>query len=175
MADSTLRVVKSPRWGLGVMTFALAALASGGTGLLVSHGTQQLQPPAARTPAPLVPSPATAPVVVDRAPGSVLLPAALPVGVAPPTSRIPVSTQPDAAIRAEEPQPPVPPARLVPPLVAPDAAPVVETPLEPAEHEVRPAPEKGKQDRAHERRLASERGADRGERNKGKGSGKHEG
>lgn len=66
------RVLYSPRFGFALTTLALAGLATTGTGLLVAHGTSQLQPPVshALVPAPL--PPALTPVLVDRAPGSLL-------------------------------------------------------------------------------------------------------
>jgi hypothetical protein len=63
------RVLQSPRVGFGLTTLALVGLASTGTGLLVSHGTSQLQPPVQHVVPTQAPPPLT-PVVVDRAPGT---------------------------------------------------------------------------------------------------------
>lgn len=67
------RAVTKPRLGVGVTTAALVALASGGTYLLVSHGASQLQPPSVKSlPQEQFRTPSPAPVVVDRAPGSLV-------------------------------------------------------------------------------------------------------
>jgi hypothetical protein len=72
------RVLQTPRVGFGLTTAALVALASGGTGVLVAHGTSQLQPPAPHL-LPSQPSspPTSAPVLVPGSPGSLALPPAL--------------------------------------------------------------------------------------------------
>ena len=138
MGDSqsfSARVLHSPRLGFGAATAALVALASSGTGLLVAHGTNQLQPPAPNLETPQSPSPAGAPVVVDRAPGSLALPPALLDGTAraihraltaaPRTTRRTVTAP---LVPAAPPEvvvvvpPVVPPVVVPPPVLDPDVS-----------------------------------------------------
>jgi hypothetical protein len=123
-----LPALKFSRVGIGVTTVALVALASAGTGILVSHGTKQLaQQPSQRVPsvapAPRVP-PTAPPVLVDRAPGSFAL---------PPVTLRPVQAPPVAGPPLPAPFAPLPgvvvPGAVVPPAVTPpDVAPPVVTP-----------------------------------------------
>ena len=107
-------------------TAALVALATGGTTLLVSHGTRELQPPAPVVAAPQVSPPGRAPVVVERAPGSLALPPAHVV--VPPVVELPPSVPVAEPPRADRPDHPVAPdvPVVVPPVVPP---PVVEPPV----------------------------------------------
>ncbi|MDP9182342.1 MAG: hypothetical protein M3P04_06145 [Actinomycetota bacterium] len=127
-APLSSRLLQSPRVGFGLTTLALVALASGGTSILVSHGTNQLQPDAPRVTPSRSPSPAAAPVLVERAPGS-LLPTSL-TGRRAPARPAPVSRSETVAPQVVEvvpPQPVVVPVPVVaPPVVAP---PVVEPPV----------------------------------------------
>jgi hypothetical protein len=131
------RVLQNPRVGFGVTTVALVALASTGTGLLVAHGTKQLQPP----PVISLPTPAVEagpPVLVPRAPGTLRPPVARPVVaprvVVPAAQPLPVlepvpAPTPDVTPVVEPPvvEPPVvPPPVVEPPVVPP---PVVEPPV----------------------------------------------
>jgi hypothetical protein len=126
VVDLPSRILQNPRVGLGVTTAALVALATGGTSLLVSHGTRQLQPVPPVAAAPQASPLAHAPVVVDRAPGSIALPPAHPAAVRPvasrPASDVPVA-RPDVPVA-----PPVeqPPSVTVPPVTEP---PVTEPPV----------------------------------------------
>ncbi|HUR51609.1 MAG TPA: hypothetical protein VMZ11_05760 [Mycobacteriales bacterium] len=134
MADTSpvLTPVKPSRIGFGVTTVALVALASASTGVLVSHGTRQLEPHAPQASVPLaLPRPAP-PVVVDRAPGSlapvpaVHRPADLPAPVqGPPVVVLPVLPVAPAVVPVVEP-PVVEPPVVEPPVVAP---PVIEPPV----------------------------------------------
>jgi hypothetical protein len=96
------RALSLPRISVGVTTAALVALASSGTGLLVTHSAQQLAvAPVTASAVPQAPAPAQ-PVLVDRAPGSLsalgraevetrrALPAVVP---APRAAAEPTSTQ----------------------------------------------------------------------------------
>ena len=123
MVDLPVRFLQNPKVVLGVSTAALVALATGGTTLLVSHGTRQLQPTAPVVAAPQVTTPPRAPVVVDRAPGSIALPR-VRVPVLVPAAQ-PVVPGPVVAPPAAEP-PVVEPPVVEPPVVEP---PVVEPPV----------------------------------------------
>lgn len=121
MVDLPSRLLTSPKVGLGVATAALVALATGGTTLLVSHGTRDLQPPAPVVAAPQPSPPGRAPVVVPRAPGSIALPPAHLV--VPPVPAPPAAVPAVAAPVEHTPRGPVvPPVPAVP-------APVVEPPV----------------------------------------------
>jgi hypothetical protein len=137
------RLLQSPRVGFALTTAALVVLASGGTALLVSHGTSQLQPAAPRSFPPRSASPAAGPVLVERAPGSfappqvhAIVPAAAPALLAaPPRSSISVQLLPPVPVPV--PVPPSAPAS-VPPALEPQAVapppvvalpPVVEPPV----------------------------------------------
>jgi hypothetical protein len=127
-----LPALKSSRLGFGVATVALVALATGTTGVLVAHGTKQLQPPAT-TAAPPVQLPGrTPPVVVDRAPGS----------LAPRPAQLPqpaqVPEQPVVAPPALSPAPPVEPPVVAPPVAPPVEGPPVEPPTVVVPPEVEP-------------------------------------
>lgn len=130
MADSSLpsRVLNSPRLGFGVTTVALVALASGGTGLLVAQGTKQLQPEAPQLAAPRTSTPPARPVVVDRAPGSLLLPPALVDGTARAIHRALVPAPRQARRTVTAPLVPASPPEVV---VVPPASepPVLEPPV----------------------------------------------
>jgi hypothetical protein len=114
--------------GFGLTTLALVGLASTGTGLLVAHGTSQLQPPVQHVVPPVPSPPALTPVVVDRAPGT----------FRPPVRVVTPVSLPDPGRGAVLPPPPAvaePPAVgpvVLPPVVLPPVAPpVVEPPVLP--------------------------------------------
>lgn len=125
MVDLPSRLLHSPKVGLGVATAALVALSTGGTMLLVSHGNHQLQPIAPVVAAPQAPLMPRAPVVVDRAPGTVAAPPTRAVVLRPAVVR-PQPPAP-AEVSPREPAPPV----LQPPVVQPPVLnpPVVEPPV----------------------------------------------
>ena len=129
MTDLPTRLLQSPKVGLGVTTAALVALATGGTSLLVSHGTRDLQPSAPVVAAPQVPGVPRTPVVVDHAPGSIALPPAHLVvrpRVVPPVPR-PVPAVAPPVVAPVQPPVVAPPA-VQPPVVQP---PVVQPPVAP--------------------------------------------
>jgi len=109
------RVLQRPLVGFGLATVALVALVTGGTGLLLSHGARQLQPPAPLAVAPVAPSAPSAPVVVRRPPGSIALPPPRVVG--------PVALGPVAPVVEPEPAAPVVGPPAAPPVVAPPVDP----------------------------------------------------
>jgi hypothetical protein len=161
--SSLLPALKSSRLGVGITTLALVALASGTTGVLVAHGTKQLQNPPRHTgPQTQAQAPSRAPaVVVDRAPGSLTLPpphrpAQLPApSTGAPDVQVPVVPAPPAVPPVVE--PPVTPPVEVPPVLGPpveppvveppDGGPVVEPAGHGAKHHGKPAvtPHVGKQ------------------------------
>ena len=109
-------------------TAALVALATGGTTLLVSHGTRDLQPPAPVVAAPQPSPPGRAPVVVDRAPGSipvtpahvVVPPVAAPAVAVPVVPAPPVVVHPEVhGVPPEVPAPVVQPPVVEPPVLTP--------------------------------------------------------
>lgn len=131
------RLLQSPRVGFAMTTVALVALSSGTTGILVSHGASQLQPVVPHVVPSRAPSPHATPVLVERAPGSLLphsitgvrqpaRPAAAParvVDVAPTTPIVvPVPVVEPPVVTPPVPGPPV----LGPPVVDPG---VVEPPV----------------------------------------------
>lgn len=75
-----LRVQATSKLAFGATTAALVTLASGGTAVLVSHGTSAMSGPTSLPSGKLLtdPSTATGPVVVDRAPGSYVPPVQAP-------------------------------------------------------------------------------------------------
>jgi hypothetical protein len=146
-SSSLLPALKSSRLGVGITTVALVALASGTTGVLVAHGTKQLQAPPRHTgPQTQAQAPARTPaVVVDRAPGSLILPPqhARAPQLPGPSARRPVVQVPVVPAPPVEPpvvEPPVTPPVEVPPVLGPPVEPpVVEPPaggpvVEPAGH-----------------------------------------
>lgn len=164
------RALQRPLVGFGLTTAALVVLVTGGTGLLLSQGARQLQPPAPRAVAPGAPSAPSAPVVVRRAPGSV----ALPPPSAGSVALGPVAPVVDLAV--PEVAPAVPPTEQAPadqpPVAEPPAAeppaaepPVVEPPVAepPAEQPPAVAPEErpGRQQRTPQARSADGPGQDR--------------
>jgi hypothetical protein len=127
VADLPSRLLQSPRVGLGVTTAALIALATGGTSLLLSQATNQLQPQAPHAAAPPLLRPDRVPVVVDRAPGSVPVAGSPVVGPARVSRPAAPVTAPPAA--ADPLVPVVPPVVIVPEVpVLPDLQPPVEEP-----------------------------------------------
>lgn len=116
-------LLQRPLVGFGLATAALVALVTGGTGLLLSQGARQLQPPAPLAVAPVAPSAPSAPVVVRRPPGSVALP--------PPRLAGPVVLGPVAPVVDPEPAAPVVEPPAAPPVVQPpvDQPPAVEPPV----------------------------------------------
>ena len=137
-SSSLLPALKSSRLGVGITTVALVALASGTTGVLVSHGTKQLQVPPRHTgPQTQAQAPARTPaVVVDRAPGSITLPPpqhARAPQLPGPSARGPVVQVPVVPVPPVVPpvvEPPAPPVE-VPPVVGPPVEPpVVEPPVD---------------------------------------------
>jgi hypothetical protein len=133
VTESPRPSLKASRAGIGLTTFALVALASAGTGILVSHGAKQLtQQPRTHTTAaaraPQLPS-VPPPVLVDRAPGSFFLPPAVrrPAGTPAPGSALPAPFTPLPEGLVPLGQPPVlTPPDVIPPVVEP---PVVEPPV----------------------------------------------
>jgi hypothetical protein len=126
VVDLPSRILQSPKVGLGVTTAALIALTTTGTTLLLSHGTRDLRQPSPVVAAPqpsLVPR---APVVVDRAPGSITVPGPRTVVVRP------VAPQPVVVV-PDVPAPPVEGPVITPPVVTPPVVtpPVVEPPVVP--------------------------------------------
>lgn len=128
-----LRVHSTSRLAFGATTAALVTLASGGTAVLVAHGTSSLSGPTALPSGQLLPgTPSAAPgsVVVDRAPGSYVQPVQVPRQVAPPA----VDETADALRKALADRPPTGKRTLTAPLVelpraqVPDVPPVVEVP-----------------------------------------------
>ena len=128
MADGlslSARVLQSPRVGFGLTTLALVGLASTGTGLLVAHGTSQLQPPAQHVVPPTPIPPSLTPVVVDRAPGT-FRPAAPPVRVVRVVVPVPAPQQDQGAVTAPPPavdEPVAMPPVAGPPVVVPPVLP----------------------------------------------------
>jgi hypothetical protein len=115
--SSRLRpTLKESRAGIVLTTFALVALASAGTGILVSHSAKQLtqQPRTTATTAARAPQLPTVapPVLVDRAPGTFVLP--------------PAARPPPPAPHPQHPAPQPPRPRALGPVALP---PVVEPPL----------------------------------------------
>jgi hypothetical protein len=121
VVDLPSRILQSPKVGLGVTTAALVALATGGTTLLLTHGTRDLRTPAPVTAAPQPSAVPRSPVVVDRAPGSISLPPSRPVVVRP------VAQQPAVAVPAV-PAPPVEVPVVTPPVQGPPVTPPVVVP-----------------------------------------------
>lgn len=114
---------------LGASTCALVLLASGGTAVLVTHGTQGLHPVPLTAPPPVVgnPRPAPTPLVVPPAPGSVLFGPATTRPVVRPAVHVvgPVPVQ-DVPAAPEEPAA-EPPSVVAPPVVP--EPPVVDEPV----------------------------------------------
>jgi len=151
--SAPLRALHTSRVGFGVTTAALVALASSGTGLLVSHANKQLQPATPHALPPLAPSPPAAPVLVDRAPGSLVLPSPLVDGTARAIHRALVSAPRQTRRTITGPLVPVSPPEVVvvPPVVVPPVAPppVVPPPVlgpsvdpggKPGKHDKKPHP-----------------------------------
>ena len=129
-SSSPRRVLHGSRLGFGVTTAALIAVASAGTGLLVTRGTNQLQPSTGRVPPPLAASPQPVPVLVDRAPGSLVAPVRQ-VPTTPPHRPAPASVPrlPGTSVELPPTAPPEVPPVVVPPVVAPPV--VAPPPAEP--------------------------------------------
>ena len=115
------RLLQSPRVGFGLTVVALVGLASTGTGVLVAHGTKQLQPQV-RQLVPPATAPSAAPLVVDRAPGTFLPPPVRTVRVV-----IPVVVREQAPEAVASPPPVVGVGPVVP--TVPELPPVVLPPV----------------------------------------------